>query len=99
MARNPTNAPKLDKDRLPVLPAEKPGAKNRDLARLVGLKGSDRILLKRLLKELEAEGAIAGKAKRGFTKQGDLPDVTLLEISGIDSDGELLGRPLNWESN
>jgi len=99
LARHPTNAPKLDKDRLLVLLAENPGANKRDLARLVGLKGSDRILLKRLLKELEVEGAIAGKSKRGFTKQGDLPDVALLEISGIDSDGELLGRPLNWESN
>ena len=51
-----------------ALLAEHPGATKRDLARLTGLKGSDRILLKRLLNELEAEGAIAGRAKRGFTK-------------------------------
>ena len=30
---------------------------------MLGLKGSDRILLKRLLKELEAEGAIEGRAR------------------------------------
>ena len=97
MAR--TNAPKLDKARLLTLLAENPGATKRDLARLTNLKGSDRILLKRLLKELEAEGVIDGKSKRGFTKHGELPDVTLLEISGVDSDGELLATPLNWDSN
>src|ERR1700761_9515445 len=97
MAR--THAPPLDKARLLTLLAEHPGATKRDLARLTGLKGSDRILLKRLLRELEAEGAVAGKAKRGLTKAGELPDVTLLEITGADTDGELLARPLNWESD
>ncbi|HWY62962.1 MAG TPA: ribonuclease R [Rhizomicrobium sp.] len=99
MARKTTNAPKLDKARLLALLAENPGATKRDLARLSGLKGSDRILLKRLLKELEQEGAIAGKAKRGFTRQGELAETLLLEITGADSDGELLARPLNWESD
>ena len=94
-----TNAPKLDKDRLLALLAANPGATKRDLAHLSGLKGSDRILLKRLLKELEVEGVIAGKPKSGFTKQGELPDVSMLEITGVDGDGELLARPLNWEAD
>ena len=97
MAR--TNAPRLDKDRLLALLAENPGATKRDLARLTGLKGSDRIVLKRLLRELEAEGAIAGKPRQGLTKAGELPEVTVLEITGTDNDGELLARPLSWESN
>ena len=99
MAKNPAHFPKLDKKSLLALLAEHPGATKRDLARLTGLKGSDRILLKRLLKELEAEGAIAGRARRGFTRQGELPETALLEISGMDSDGELLGRLLNWDSD
>jgi len=94
-----TNAPKLDKARLLTLLAEHPGATKRDLARLTGLKGSDRILLKRLLRELEAEGAIAGQAKRGLTKAGELPEVAVLEITGTDADGEVLARPLDWQSN
>jgi ribonuclease R len=94
-----TNAPKLDKDRLLALLAANPGATKRDLAHLSGLKGSDRILLKRLLKELEVEGVIAGKPKSGFTKQGELPEVCMLEITGVDGDGELLARPLNWEAD
>jgi ribonuclease R len=98
LARKLTNAPKLDKIRLLALLAENPGATKRDLARLSGLKGSDRIQLKRLLRELELDGAIAGKARRGFTKAGELPETLLLEITGTDRDGELLARPLNWES-
>ena len=100
MARKtPANAPKLDKDRLLALLAANPGATKRDLAHLSGLKGSDRILLKRLLKELGVEGVIAGKPKTGFTKQGELPEVSMLEITGVDGDGELLAHPLNWEAD
>ncbi len=79
--------------------AEHPGATKRDLARLAGLKGSDRIVLKRLLRELEAEGAIAGKAMRGLAKAGELPEVAVLEITGTDSDGEMLARPLVRDSD
>ena len=46
--------------------AANPGANKRDLARKLGLKGSDRIQLKRILKELEAEGAIEGRAEEGL---------------------------------
>jgi ribonuclease R len=99
LPRRATNAPQLDKARLLALLAEHPGATKRDLARLTGLKGSDRITLKRLLRELEAEGAIEGKAKRGLTKAGELPEIAVLEITGTDADGELLARPLAWESN
>ena len=73
MPRRATNAPALDKARLLALLAEHPGATKRDLARLTGLKGSDRIVLKRLLRELEAEGAIDGNKKRGLTRAGELP--------------------------
>jgi ribonuclease R len=99
LAKRQTIAPKLDKARLLALLAENPGATKRDLARLSGLKGSDRILLKRLLKELESEGAIAGRSKQGFAKRGELPEMTVIEITGADADGELLARPVNWDSN
>ena len=98
MAKKSAHSAKLDKARLLALIAEHPGANKRDLARLAGLKGSDRILLKHLLKDLETEGAIAGRPKSGFTRHGELPEMSVLEITGTDSDGELLARPLNWES-
>ena len=95
--RNNTQA--LDKARVLELLASNPGANKRDLAKLLGLKGSDRITLKRVLKELEQDGAIEGTKKRGLTKRGELPDITVIEITGTDSDGEFLARPLQWDSN
>ncbi len=68
----------------------------REIARAFGLKGADRIPLKRILKELEAEGALE---KRGKTlhKKGQLPAVVLADITGRDADGELLARPVEWD--
>ncbi len=52
-----------------------------------------------MLKELEADGAIDGRQKRGLTLRGELPDITVIEVTGVDGDGELLARPLAWDSN
>jgi len=97
--KSPQHTPALDKASVLELLAQNAGANKRDLARLLGLKGSDRIQLKRILKELEADGAIEGRQKTGFTRRGELPEVGLIEISGVDEDGEVLARPLNWDSN
>jgi len=93
------NAPALDKARVLELLGANPGANKRDLSKLLNLKGSDRITLKRVLKELEQDGAIDGNKKRGLTRRGELPDITVLEITGTDADGETLARPLQWDSN
>ncbi len=76
-----------------------PGATKRDLARRLGVKGSDRIALKRILKELDQDGVVTGNRKKGYTRPGELPEVTVLEITGQDMDGELVARPQRWESN
>ena len=67
---------------------------------MLGLKGSDRIQLKRILKELEAEGAIEGSSQARLRQaRRTAGRRVLIEITGTDDDGELLARPLNWESN
>ena len=68
-------APPIDKARVLEALAARPGATKRDLSRLLNIKGSDRIALKRILKELEADGLLEGNRKRGYTKPGALPDV------------------------
>ena len=93
------NTPALDKARVLELLASNPGANKRDLAKLLGLKGSDRIHLKRVLKELEQDGAIEGSRKSGLTRRGELPDITVIEVTGTDADGEALARPLQWGSD
>ena len=69
----------------------------RELARAFNLKGADKITLKALLKELERDGAVQRGAKKRFARPGALPDVGVVEITGTDIDGELLGRPLAWD--
>lgn len=68
----------------------------REIARAFDLKGDQRQDLKRVLKELEDEGAIDRGRGRRFAEPGTLPEVTLVFVSGIDTDGEVMARPLNW---
>ncbi len=67
----------------------------REIARAFGLTGSDRIGLKRVLRELEAEGAIERKRK-GLSKPGLLAATVLAEIYTRDRDGDLLAKPVEW---
>jgi len=70
-------------------------AAKRDIAKAFGIKGAQRIDLKRVLKELEAEGRLT-KRRSSYRDAEDLPPVSVLEITGIDSDGDLFARPLEW---
>jgi len=93
------NAPPITRQRVLDALAAEPGATKRDLVRALGIKGSDRIALKRILKELEDDGLLQGSRKRGYIKPGTIPEVAVLEITGQDPDGELLARPQRWDSN
>ncbi len=66
----------------------------REIARAFGIRGADRIWLKKMLKELASEGQIETRRKRRVTTPGRLPPVMVVEIHEIDVDGELLARPL-----
>ena len=65
----------------------------RDIAMAFGIKGDARIDLKRLLRELEAEGVVQ-KTARSYREPGVLPPVAVLEVIGPDSSGDLFARPL-----
>ena len=68
----------------------------RDIARALGLKGDQRVVLKAALKDLEAEGAIR-RTDKVYVIAGGLPSVTVLEIVDRDVDGEFLCRPTKEE--
>ncbi|MCE2492062.1 MAG: ribonuclease R [Alphaproteobacteria bacterium] len=68
----------------------------REIARAFGISGTDRMRLKRLLRELGDEGLIARGRRRSSYAAGGLPPVTVIEITGIDIDGELYARPTQW---
>ncbi len=68
----------------------------REIARAFHLSAEQKILLKTVLKELEAEGAVGRGRKRQYGHATALPSVAVIEISGTDLDGELLARPVTW---
>lgn len=68
----------------------------RDIGKAFGIKGAARIDLKRLLKELEAEGHLQ-KRKKTYRDPDRLPPVSVLQISGAGADGDLFAQPLEWQ--
>ncbi len=89
----------LSKETILAHLATHPGDTKRDLARVLGVRGSERQLLKRILKEMTEEGLLQRGKKKSFAPPGALPDVTVIEITGEDADGEPLGRPATWTRN
>ncbi len=67
----------------------------RDIAKAFGIKGAARIDLKRLLKELEAEGHLH-KRKKTYRDPDRLPPVSVLRILAPDENGDLFAAPLEW---
>ena len=73
-------------------------AGKREISRAFGVSGGARIALKRLLAEMAEEGTLSGN-KKSFREKGSLPEITTLEVTGRDHDGDLLAKPLHWEED
>lgn len=71
----------------------------REIARAFGLRGPDKIQLKKILKQMENDGKIGRARQRRFATPGSMPDVAVLEVSAIDEDGELLAKPVSWQGD
>lgn len=70
----------------------------RDIAKAFGIKGAARIDLKRILRELEAEGHLQKRA-RSYSDPDKLPPVSMLQVLAPTADGDLLARPLEWQGS
>jgi ribonuclease R len=68
----------------------------REIARQFGLKNADRVELKRILRELAADGTIAKRGKK-IQQPAALPPTVMADITGRDSDGELIATPTEWD--
>ncbi|WP_226780143.1 ribonuclease R [Oceaniglobus trochenteri] len=68
----------------------------RDIARAFGIKGAARIDLKRLLKELEAEGHLE-KRRKTYRDPQSLPPVSVLTVLAPDRDGDLHAKAMEWQ--
>jgi ribonuclease R len=69
----------------------------KDIAREFGLKNADRAELKRLLRELVDEGAVKKSGRKTITETDTLPATLIADITGRDSDGELIAKPAEWD--
>ena len=70
----------------------------REIARAFDIKGADRITLKSMLKDLEADGLVERRHK-SLLKPGILPPTVLADIFSRDRDGDLLATPCDWDTS
>ncbi len=67
----------------------------RDIARAFHIRGDQRILLKKLLREMTADGLLDKGHKGQIHVGGDLPPVCVVEVTGLDKMGDLMAKPVN----
>ncbi|MGR3514434.1 MAG: ribonuclease R [Paracoccaceae bacterium] len=70
----------------------------RDIAKAFGIKGADRIDLKRLLKQLEEDGHLE-KRRKTYRDPDKLPPVSVLQVTTPSVDGDLFARPMEWQGD
>ena len=91
MAQIPSQA-----DILEWIRAHPEKSSKRDIAKAFGIKGAARIDLKQMLKELQAGGHLMQRRRR-FNDPNCLPPVSVLQMLGPDSQGDMFAVPLEWE--
>ena len=72
----------------------------REMIEAFGLKGEDqRILLKRLLKDMEEEHTITKQPGQAYAIPDALEGVGIIEVTKIDSDGDIIAMPTDWDKD
>ncbi len=70
----------------------------REIARAFKLDAEQKRTLKKVLKEMKDDGSLASGRGKKVRDPETLPSVTVIEVTGTDLDGEVLARPVQWES-
>jgi ribonuclease R len=85
-----------DRESIVAFVTAHPGeAGTRELARHFGLKNEARAALRRILAELADEGVIAREGRK-VREAKSLPPTLVADITGRDTDGELVASPAEW---
>lgn len=71
----------------------------REIARAFKLDVDQKRLLKSVLKEMKIEGMLDAGRRKQVSDPTALPSVTIIEISGVDLDGEVLAKPAKWDAD
>ncbi len=67
------------------------------IARAFGLKGGDRRALRMMMNDLEADGTLSRRSRRGFAETGALPEVGVAAAVERSPDGDLMVRLIKGE--
>ena len=68
----------------------------REIARAFGVGPDQKKGLRALVRSLESEGVLERAGPKQFRDANSLPENAMVQITGIDRDGEALARPVNW---
>ena len=71
----------------------------KELVRALKIQGEDRVHVKKIIRQMREKGLIHTEQKGHRISLTDtLPERAILEITGIDSMGDLVARPFEWLS-
>jgi ribonuclease R len=103
------------REQLRAFLAETPGrVGKREAMRAFGLGPEHRVAMRTVLKEMASRGEAAPAGHKRFTAPqgaprvtsslgraaaGRLPEAIIVEITGIDSEGDAIGRPAEWRGD
>ena len=83
-----------------ALVREKPDRLDRKaLARTLGIKGDDRRELRAELRGMVDDGTLIYSKKKTYRESGDLPNVMIVRVTGIDDFGDMVGVPDRWDGD
>ena len=71
----------------------------REIARAFHLNVEQKRELKHVLRAMQADGVLDRGRGRKLDEPGRLPNVLVLEITGVDEDGDVLASPLEWDGD
>jgi ribonuclease R len=71
----------------------------REISQHFGLGPEHRRALREALRDLAETGDVAPAGHRRFTDPGRLPDVTIVQVTGTDPDGDAIAKPVQWDGD
>ena len=71
----------------------------REIARAFKLNARQKMTLKKVLREMQQSGSLQKDRGKRVRKPGTLASVTVIQATGPDRDGEMMARPVTWESD
>jgi ribonuclease R len=69
----------------------------RDVARAFNVPPEEKKALRGILKSLTADGALDKVGPKKYRETGRLPENAVVEVTGIDRDGEAIAKPVAWD--